>query len=55
MKLKKTEVKELISLLGYKPQEGEKDIYYKIYSGYYDYIIKVDFEKEIIEYGKKSN
>ena len=31
MKIKKSDIKELIELLGFKPQEGEKDIYYKNY------------------------
>ena len=53
MKLKKTEIIELITLLGFKPQEGEKDVYYKNYPKHKDYIVKVDFEKEAIEYGIK--
>jgi len=53
MKLKETEIKELITLLGFKQQEGEKDIYYKTYRKHNDYIVKVDFEKENIEYGTK--
>jgi type I restriction enzyme M protein len=53
MKLKKTEIKELITLLGFKEQDGEKDIYYKTYKKHKDYILKVNFEKENIEYGTK--
>jgi type I restriction enzyme M protein len=53
MKLKKTEIKELITLLGFKQQDGEKDIYYKTYKKHKDYILKVNFEKENIEYGTK--
>jgi type I restriction enzyme M protein len=53
MKLKKTEIKELINLLGFKLQDGEKDIYYKTYKKHKDYILKVNFEKENIEYGTK--
>lgn len=53
MKLKKTEIKDLITFLGFKQQEGEKDIYYKTYKKHKDYILKVNFEKENIEYGTK--
>jgi type I restriction enzyme M protein len=53
MKLRKTEIKELITLLGFKKQVGEKDIYYKTYTKHKDYILKVNFEKENIEYGTK--
>lgn len=53
MKLKITEIKELICSLGFRPQEGEKDIYYKNYPKHQDYVLKVNFEKEHIEYGSK--
>ena len=53
MRLKKTEIKELITLLGFKPQAGTKDIYYKNYPKLKDYVLKVNFEKENIEYGSK--
>lgn len=51
MKIKKSDIKELIGLLGFKQQEGEKDIYYKNYPSHKNYVLKVDFEKEKIEYG----
>ena len=53
MKIKKSDIKELIGLLGFKPQEGEKDIYYKNYPSHKNYVLKVDFEKEKIDYGTK--
>jgi len=53
MKLKNSEIKELITNLGFKQQDGEKDIYYKTYKKHKDYILKVNFEKENIEYGTK--
>lgn len=53
MKIKKSDIKKLIGLLGYKPQEGEKDIYYKNYPSHKNYVLKVDFEKEKIDYGTK--
>jgi len=53
MKIKKENIKELINILGFKPQEGDKEIYYKNYPKHKDYVLKVDFEKEKIEYGTK--
>lgn len=53
MKLKESDIKELITLIGFKLQDGEKDIYYKTYKKHKDYILKVNFEKENIEYGTK--
>lgn len=53
MKIKKSDIKELIGLLGFKPQEGDKDIYYKNYPSHKNYVLKVDFEKEKIDYGTK--
>lgn len=53
MKIKKSDIKELIGLLGFKPQEGDKDIYYKNYPSHKNYVLKVDFEQEKIEYGTK--
>lgn len=53
MKIKKSDIKELIGLLGFKPQEGEKDIYYKNYPSHKNYVLKVDFEQEKIDYGTK--
>ena len=51
MKLKATDIKALIMQLGFNLQDGEKDIYYKSYSTQHNYIIKVNFETEKIEYG----
>jgi len=53
MKIKKSDIKELIGLLGFKSQEGEKDIYYKNYPSHKNYVLKVDFEQEKIDYGTK--
>jgi len=53
MKIKKAEIKELIELLGFKPQEGDKDIYYKNYPTHDDYVLKINFKEESIEYGTK--
>ena len=53
MKLKNTEIKDLISAIGFKPQDGDKDIYFKSYSNHNDYVLKINFEQEKIEYGTK--
>lgn len=53
MKIKKSDIKQLIGLLGFKPQEGDKDIYYKNYPSHKNYVLKVDFEQEKIDYGTK--
>jgi type I restriction enzyme M protein len=50
MKIKKSDIEELIRLLGFKPQEGDKDIYYKNYPSHKNYVLKVDFEQEKIDY-----
>ena len=55
MKFNKAEIKELIDVIGFKPQEGEKDIYYKNYPEHDDYMLKICFDKEKIKYGLKIN
>ena len=42
--------KQLIKSLGFKPQDGAKQIFFKKYSSY---IINVDFENEKIDFGSK--
>lgn len=51
MKLGKKEIKELIAALGFKVQSGAKDVFYKNYPKHNNYVLKVDFEHEKIEYG----
>lgn len=53
MKIEQKEIKNLINLLGFKRQEGEKEIYYKNYPSHKNYVLKVDFEQEKIDYGTK--
>ena len=53
MKINKVEIEKLIELIGFKAQEGKEKIYYKNYPKHSDYVIKVDFEKEKIDYGTK--
>jgi len=53
MKVKKQDIEALIALLGFKPQEDKKDIYYKNYPKHNDYVLKVNLGQEKIEYGTK--
>lgn len=53
MKLQNSEIKELIQILGFKPIEVDKEIFFRIYENHNDYIIKINFEKEVIEYGTR--
>ena len=55
MKLGKKEIKELIAAIGFKTQSGAKDVFYKNYPKNDDYVLKVDFEREKIEYGLSIN
>ncbi|MEZ7278963.1 N-6 DNA methylase [Pseudoalteromonas sp. 68 DY56-GL68] len=53
MKITKKDIQKLVSLLGFKPQEGSDDIHFKNYLEHDNYVIKVDFKKEKIDYGTK--
>lgn len=48
-----TEIKEIITLRGFKLVEGTSDVFYKNYPSHNGYIIRVNFAKEKIEYGLK--
>ena len=41
---------KFIKVLGYKPEDGRNDIYYKQYSVHNNYTLKVNFETEKSEY-----
>lgn len=43
-------VKSLIKVLGYKPEDGSSDVYYKKYANHDNYIIRINFATEKIEY-----
>src|SRR5260363_463491 len=43
--------KKILQILGFKPKENVSDIFIKKYVG--SYVIEVDFENEILNYGKK--
>jgi len=46
-------MKELLQKIGFSPKENSKGVFVKKYSNFDNYIIEVDFEKELINYGKK--
>ncbi len=46
-------IKLLLTHLGFLPEEDSKGIYYKKYESHSNYIIKVKFDKEEIDYGSK--
>lgn len=48
--MKITEIKNFIKILGYQPEEAKENIYFKNYK---NYIIRIDFNTESIEYGNK--
>lgn len=50
MKVSVNAIKNLIRSLGYNPEDGCSDIYYKIYSKHDNYIIRVNFGTSNIEY-----
>jgi type I restriction enzyme M protein len=43
-------IKKLIITLGFIPVDGEADVFYKKYTQYNGYALRVDFAKKIIEY-----
>ncbi|MBA2840885.1 type I restriction enzyme M protein [Methanococcus maripaludis] len=53
MKIKKQEIKELISNLGFLPEDGLDECYYKNYQNNENYVIKIDFKNKKIKYGEK--
>lgn len=50
MKLNSKFIKNLANAIGFKPEDGKEDVYYKIYNHYNNYIIRIDFNNEKIEY-----
>lgn len=47
------EIKSLIKAMGYLPEDGTNDIYYKKYSKHNNYVIRVNFNTLKIEYREK--
>lgn len=50
MKISVENIKSLIKKLGYKPENGTNGVYYKKYSNHNNYIIRINFDNERIEY-----
>ncbi len=50
MKISKDSIKELIAIMGYIPEDGTDNIFYKKYSQHKDYVIRVNFNTSKIEY-----
>ena len=50
---KSENIKPLLKLLGFQPEENSQGIYYKKYSSHKNYIIKINLDKEEIDYGTK--
>lgn len=46
MKISLNNVRELITALGFLPEDGRDNIYYKKYSGHDGYIVRVNFNTE---------
>ena len=49
-----TEIKNFISAIGYLPEDGVDNIYFKKYPQYNNYIIRVNFNTSNIEYRENS-
>lgn len=50
MKITEKNIKDLISVLGFLPEDGADNIYYKKYNTFNNYIIRINFNTEKIEY-----
>ena len=55
MKLNAVQIKKLISMIGFVPQDGKDGIYYKRYACHNDYVIFIDFNSEKIIYDSEEN
>ncbi|MCA0388456.1 MAG: N-6 DNA methylase [Bacteroidetes bacterium] len=55
MKIETVDIKKLILALGFKAQENQNGIHYKSYKRHDGYVVKIDFEKEKINYGSRIN
>lgn len=50
LKISVENIKLLIKKLGYKPEDGTNGVYFKKYSNHNNYIIRINFDNEKIEY-----
>ena len=54
MKLSHSMIKEIIAAIGFSPEDGRDNVFYKVYSNWTNYIIRVNFNTEKIEYREDS-
>lgn len=54
MKISTESIKSLIKLMGYLPEDGVDNIFYKKYSQHNNYIVRVNFNTQKIEYREKA-
>ena len=54
MQVNENSIKNFIKVLGFAPQNGKNNVYYKSYSSHDNYIIAVDFNKQKIEYSQQN-
>lgn len=54
MKLSHSMIKEIIAAIGFSPEDGRDNVFYKVYPNWTNYIIKVNFNTEKIEYREDS-
>lgn len=45
--------KELLKQIGFLPKENENEIFYKKFLVFDNYVIEVNFQKQIINFGNK--
>jgi type I restriction enzyme M protein len=50
MKINNDEIRSLIKFIGYLPEDGSSDVYYKNYTIHNNYIIRINFNTKKIEY-----
>lgn len=54
MKLSHSMIKEIIAAIGFSPEDGRDNVFYKVYPNWTNYIIRVNFNTEKIEYREDS-
>lgn len=48
MKLSHSMIKEIIAAIGFSPEDGRDNVFYKVYPNWTNYIIRVNFNIEKI-------
>ncbi len=54
MKFSHSMIKEIIAAIGFFPEDGRDNVFYKVYPSWANYIIRVNFNTEKIEYREDS-